>query len=164
MPTRIDSARLKCRCVDSQGKKQKSHIHICNYIQQKIHTHTQIILASNAETWKLTYAAKCEAQIALQREAKDTQQAQAAQREEEEQAALEEARKAKEREEAEAEAMAVEALKAKQEREQEELQIQRILETSDELRELEKTLQVAYMNKERAAQLEERALLQQVEK
>ena len=100
----------------------------------------------------------------MQREAKDIQQAEAAQREEEEKAALEEARKAREREEAEAEAMAVAALKAKQDREQEELQIQRILETSDELRELEKTLQVAYMNKERAAQLEEQALLQQVEK
>lgn len=100
----------------------------------------------------------------LQREARHAKLTEAAQREEEEKAALKKARKAKEQEETEAEALALAALKEKQEREHEKLQIQRILKSSDELRELEKTLELAYLNKERAAQQEEQALLQKIEK
>lgn len=49
------------------------------------------------------------------------------------------------------------------EREMLELEIQRICESSDEIRELERQIKLAYVNKERAAQLQELSLIRKVE-
>lgn len=51
----------------------------------------------------------------------------------------------------------------KRERQKTELEIQRICETSEELKELERSLKVAYVNKERAAQHQETILLKKLE-
>ncbi len=59
----------------------------------------------------------------------------------------------------------LEQKKLLEEREQDKIEreIQRILETSEELKELERNLKVAYVNKERAAQHEEAKLLRSIE-
>ena len=63
------------------------------------------------------------------------------------------------------EAKKLEQKKLQEERVQDKIEreIQRILETSEELKELERNLKVAYVNKERAAQHEEAKLLRSIE-
>jgi len=56
-----------------------------------------------------------------------------------------------------------EILKQKSEREMLELEIQRICESSEEIRELERQIKLAYVNKERAAQQQELSLIRKVE-
>jgi hypothetical protein len=60
--------------------------------------------------------------------------------------------------------LAAELERRRVERERKEREIQRICEESEELRELERRLKVAYMNKERAAQHEEKVVLTRMER
>ena len=59
--------------------------------------------------------------------------------------------------------MVMEMHKQKTEREAREAEMQRIIETSDELKELEHKIKTAYVNKERAAQHQEALLLRKLE-
>ena len=59
--------------------------------------------------------------------------------------------------------MAMEMHKQKTEEEKRELEMQRICETSEELKELERKIKTAYVNKERAAQHQEAMLLRKLE-
>jgi len=61
-------------------------------------------------------------------------------------------------------ALAGELERRRAERERKERDIQRICEESDELKDLEKRLKLAYMNKERAAQHEEKVVLTRMER
>lgn len=56
-----------------------------------------------------------------------------------------------------------EMLKQKSEREMMELEIQRICESSEEIRRLERQIKLAYVNKERAAQQQEHSLIRKIE-
>jgi hypothetical protein len=60
--------------------------------------------------------------------------------------------------------LAAELERRRAERERKERDIQRICEESDELKDLEKRLKLAYMNKERAAQHEEKVVLTRMER
>jgi hypothetical protein len=81
----------------------------------------------------------------------------------EEQRALEAEKQAQRWRQAEADSIAAKQEDERRQREKKECEYQRICETSEELRELEKILNMAYMKKERAAQQEEQKLLQHVQ-
>jgi len=112
----------------------------------------------------LNYTAASEARIIKQREHQDAKRAAAARALEEEARAMEAEKEAQRRQQAESEARIAAKDAERKQREQKECELQRICETSDELRELEKALAIAYMNKERAAQHEERQLLDHLDK
>lgn len=113
---------------------------------------------------KLAHAAKAEIDIANRRRA---QHMSAVQAEERVSAMIEHAEYAARNEERLTEQnklLAAEFERRRTERERKEREIQRICQESEELRDLERHLKTAYMNKERAAQHEERVILNRIER
>ena len=113
---------------------------------------------------KLAHAAKAEIDIANRRRAAHMGSVQA---EERMNAMIEQAEYAARNEERVTEQnkrLAAEFERRRTERERKEREIQRICEESEELRDLERALKTAYMNKERAAQHEERVVSARMER